>query len=106
MHDPTDPMGRLLFNVLAMVAEFEADLICADSWSDQLESGSAALADGYSVRRLMSPNSAIARIRTVGAATAALPVLSTTLPSRGVATSDTWTWAVSLPSRHRGTPIL
>ena len=25
-HDPTDPVGRLLFNVLAMVAEFEADL--------------------------------------------------------------------------------
>ena len=27
IHDPTDPVGRLLFNVLAMVAEFEADLI-------------------------------------------------------------------------------
>ena len=27
MHDPTAPVGRLLFNVLAMVAEFEADLI-------------------------------------------------------------------------------
>ena len=26
MHDPTDPIGRLLFNVLAMVAEFESDL--------------------------------------------------------------------------------
>ena len=25
--DPTDPVGRLLFNVLAMVAEFESDLI-------------------------------------------------------------------------------
>ncbi len=29
IHDPTDPIGRLLFNVLAMVAEFEADLISA-----------------------------------------------------------------------------
>ena len=29
MHDPTDPVGRLLFNVLAMVAEFEADLMRA-----------------------------------------------------------------------------
>jgi DNA invertase Pin-like site-specific DNA recombinase len=29
VHDPVDPVGRLLFNVLAMVAEFEADLICA-----------------------------------------------------------------------------
>jgi DNA invertase Pin-like site-specific DNA recombinase len=26
VHDPTDPVGRLLFNVLAMIAEFEADL--------------------------------------------------------------------------------
>ncbi|MGH3565597.1 MAG: recombinase family protein [Pseudonocardia sp.] len=27
VHDPTDPVGRLLFDVLAMVAEFESDLI-------------------------------------------------------------------------------
>jgi DNA invertase Pin-like site-specific DNA recombinase len=27
IHDPTDPVGRLLFNVLAMVAEFESDVI-------------------------------------------------------------------------------
>jgi DNA invertase Pin-like site-specific DNA recombinase len=27
VHDPTDPVGWLPFNVLAMVAEFEADLI-------------------------------------------------------------------------------
>src|SRR5450759_711285 len=26
VHDPTDPVGRLLFNVPAMIAEFEADL--------------------------------------------------------------------------------
>ncbi len=26
-YDPADPVGRLLFNVLGMVAEFEADLI-------------------------------------------------------------------------------
>ena len=29
VHDPTDPVGRLAFNDLAMVAEFEADLIKA-----------------------------------------------------------------------------
>jgi DNA invertase Pin-like site-specific DNA recombinase len=29
VHDPTDPVGRPLFNVLAMVAEFESDLIRA-----------------------------------------------------------------------------
>jgi DNA invertase Pin-like site-specific DNA recombinase len=48
LHDPTDPVGRLLFNVLAMVAEFESDLIrmrtregmkaghstCGEFWSD------------------------------------------------------------------------
>jgi DNA invertase Pin-like site-specific DNA recombinase len=27
VYDPTDPVGRLMFNVLAMVAEFESDLI-------------------------------------------------------------------------------
>ncbi|HJY45691.1 MAG TPA: recombinase family protein [Propionibacteriaceae bacterium] len=27
IHDPTDPVGRLLFNVLARAAEFESDLI-------------------------------------------------------------------------------
>lgn len=29
VYDPTDPVGRLLFNVLGMVAEFERDLISA-----------------------------------------------------------------------------
>jgi DNA invertase Pin-like site-specific DNA recombinase len=29
VHDPNDPIGRLLFNVLAMVAEFEVDLLRA-----------------------------------------------------------------------------
>jgi DNA invertase Pin-like site-specific DNA recombinase len=29
VHDPTDPVGRLLFDVVAMVAEFEADLVRA-----------------------------------------------------------------------------
>ncbi|HWT61344.1 MAG TPA: recombinase family protein [Ochrobactrum sp.] len=27
VHDPSDPMGRLFFNILATFAEFEADLI-------------------------------------------------------------------------------
>ncbi len=27
VHDPLDPVGRLLFNVLGMIAEFESDLI-------------------------------------------------------------------------------
>lgn len=29
MHDPADPVGRLLFTVLSMVAEFEADPVRA-----------------------------------------------------------------------------
>ena len=29
VHDPADPVGRLLFNVLAMVAEFDSDLLRA-----------------------------------------------------------------------------
>ena len=35
LHDPTDPVGRLLFNVLAMVDEFEADLIRAHARRDE-----------------------------------------------------------------------
>ena len=27
VHDPTDPMGKMFFNVLATFAEFEADLV-------------------------------------------------------------------------------
>lgn len=27
VHDPTDPMGKMFFNILATFAEFEADLI-------------------------------------------------------------------------------
>ncbi len=27
MYDPTDPMGKMFFNILATFAEFEADLI-------------------------------------------------------------------------------
>lgn len=32
VNDPTDAVGRLLFNVLAMVAEFESDLIRLRTW--------------------------------------------------------------------------
>ena len=34
VYDPLDPMGKLMFNVLAMVAEFEADLIRARTRGD------------------------------------------------------------------------
>lgn len=46
VHDPTDPVGQLLFNVLSMVAEFEADLIrgrTREGWRSQRPgAGSAA----------------------------------------------------------------
>ena len=40
VYDPNDPVGRLLFNVLAMVAEFESDLIRRPrsvAWPEQLK---------------------------------------------------------------------
>jgi len=40
VYDPNDPAGRLLFNVLAMVAEFESDLIRRPrsvAWPEQLK---------------------------------------------------------------------
>ena len=36
-YDPTDPVGRLLFNVLGMVAEFERDLISRRTREGQAE---------------------------------------------------------------------
>ena len=45
VHDPLDPVGRLLFNVLAMVAEFESDLIRARTREGmQVAKGKAASA--------------------------------------------------------------
>ncbi|BCW45245.1 recombinase family protein [Arthrobacter sp. StoSoilB5] len=41
-HDPTDPIGRLLFNALGMVVEFEADLI----WMRTREGMAVAKAKG------------------------------------------------------------
>ena len=41
VYDPTDAVGRLLFNVLAMVAEFESDLIrlrTVEAWRPRLAS--------------------------------------------------------------------
>jgi DNA invertase Pin-like site-specific DNA recombinase len=46
IHDPTDPVGRLLFNVLAMVAEFEADLIRLGSRVLQRRAGGVGVDSG------------------------------------------------------------
>jgi len=64
VYDPTDPVGRLLFNVLAMVAEFEADLIRART----REGMKVAKAKGR--LRGNQPSSARCRKRTSSNATA------------------------------------
>ncbi len=49
VYDPHDPVGRLLFNVLAMVAEFESDLMV--TLYRQGEHSTAELADLFGVAR-------------------------------------------------------
>lgn len=43
LHDPTDPVARLLFNVPAMIAKFESELIrCAPGSEGRQSKGQAA----------------------------------------------------------------
>ena len=60
-YDPTDPVGRLLFNVLAMVAEFERDLMNPKSWSEFRMT--ASLTTAYAAMR--QSKAAAARMRPV-----------------------------------------
>ncbi len=64
--DPTDPVGRLLFNVVAMVAEFEADArrarVCRSHCARAVSRsrggcavGGDAVADAMRVPRLAAP---------------------------------------------------
>jgi len=64
VHDPTDPIGRLLFTTLAMIAEFEADLARART----REGMAVARAKGR--LRGSSPSSAPARKPTSCSSTA------------------------------------
>jgi hypothetical protein len=64
LHDPNDPVGRLLFNVLAMVAEFEADLIRL-----RTREGSASPRPRATCAA-SSPSSTLARKRTSSPCTA------------------------------------
>jgi Resolvase, N terminal domain len=66
MHDPTDPIGRLLFTTLSMIAEFEADLARSPGFIDtQLDSSIDDVAMRGQIRRTMNdfglPPSAVAR---------------------------------------------
>ena len=64
VHDPTDPIGRLLFTTLSMIAEFEADLARART----REGMAVARAKGGYVAR--SPSSVRRRRRTSLSSTA------------------------------------
>ena len=55
VHDPTDPVGRLLFNVLAMVAEFESDLI----WLRTTEGMRVARPKGHHHKQISERSAAI-----------------------------------------------
>ena len=44
IHDPTDPMGKLFFNILATFAEFEADLAPASTFGCSFFSTSFTIA--------------------------------------------------------------
>ena len=52
LYDPTDPVGRLLFNVLGMVAEFESDLIRPRT---RKRMATAKVAESYRVAVRSSP---------------------------------------------------
>jgi len=62
VYDPTDAVGRLLFNVLAMVAEFESDLIRSQAACDGARHGSSRRA-GRSRRPRVRPGSWLCRAR-------------------------------------------
>lgn len=47
VYDPTDPMGKMFFNILATFAEFEADLIACVSAKVDHGTGVGHLEDGY-----------------------------------------------------------
>jgi DNA invertase Pin-like site-specific DNA recombinase len=48
LHDPTDPVGRLLFNLLAMIAEFESD------WRIDTSSGSTKMSSHFATDQIRS----------------------------------------------------
>ncbi len=64
IHDPTDPIGRLLFTTLSMIAEFEADLARTRTREGMAV---ARARDGCAAS---SPNSARARKPTWSSSTA------------------------------------
>jgi DNA invertase Pin-like site-specific DNA recombinase len=69
VYDPTDPVGRLLFNVLGMVAEFEADLIRARTRDDMVIARAAGKLKGRKPKLTASPEKHLVQLRCTGAHT-------------------------------------
>ena len=71
VHEPTDPVGRLLFNVLAMVAEFEADLARMRTREGMKEprpkAGCAARSPSSAPRRKLTSSTCTVRASTPSA---------------------------------------
>jgi DNA invertase Pin-like site-specific DNA recombinase len=69
VYDPTDPVGRLLFNVLGMVAEFEADLIRARTREGMAIAKAAGKLRGRKPKLTPSQEKHLAQLHRTGAHT-------------------------------------
>jgi DNA invertase Pin-like site-specific DNA recombinase len=67
VYDPTDPVGRLLFNVLGMVAEFEADLIRARTREGMAIAKAAGKLRGRKPKRTPSQEKHFVQLQRTGA---------------------------------------
>lgn len=71
VHDPADPVGRLLFNVLSMVAEFEADLIRARTREGMAIARAKGRLRGRSPKLSVTQERHLVELHTAGAHTSA-----------------------------------
>jgi len=69
VYDPTDPVGRLLFNVLGMVAEFEADLIRARTREGMASAKAAGKLRGRKPKLTASQEKHLVQLHRTGAHT-------------------------------------
>ena len=67
VYDPTDPIGRLLFKVLGMVAEFEADLIRACTREGMAIAKAAGKLRGRKPKLTPSQEKQLAQLHRTGA---------------------------------------
>jgi len=69
VYDPTDPVGRLLFNVLGMVAEFEADLTRARTREGTAIAKAAGKLRGRKPKLTVAQEKHLVRLHRTGAHT-------------------------------------